>query len=159
MVLESLFGGLLGGLFRLAPEVIKFFDRKDERKHELAMFQLQTDLEKMRGEFRVEEKYVDFSVAQMDALAEAYKQQAAADSKAYKWVASISALVRPGITFTLFGLYVVFKLVMMYNGINDGIPWNTVVVQMWAAEDWAMLNMILSFWFLNRSIEQYRKNR
>lgn len=157
MVLESLFGGLLGGLFRLAPEVIKFFDRKDERKHELAMFQLQTDLEKMRGEFRVEEKYVDYSVAQMDALAEAMKQQAAADSNAYKWVASISSLVRPGITFTLFGLYVVFKLVMMYNGIDDGVPWKEVVVQMWAAEDWAMLNMILSFWFLNRTIERYRK--
>lgn len=157
MVLESLFGGLLGGLFRLAPEVIKFFDRKDERKHELAMFQLQTDLEKVRGEFRVEEKYVDYSVAQMDALAEAYKQQAAADSNAYKWVASISALVRPGITFTLFGLYVLFKLVMMYNGISDGVEWQTVVVQMWGAEDWGMLNMILSFWFVSRTIEKYRK--
>lgn len=157
MVLESLFGGLLGGLFRLAPEVIKFFDRKDERKHELAMFQLQTDLEKVKGEFRVEEKYVDYSVAQMDALAEAYKQQAAADSNAYKWVASISALVRPGITFTLFGLYVVFKLVMMYNGISDGIEWQTVVIQMWGAEDWGMLNMILSFWFVSRTIEKYRK--
>lgn len=157
MVLESLFGGLLGGLFRLAPEVIKFFDRKDERKHELAMFQLQTDLEKMRGEFRVEEKYVDYSVAQMDALAEAYKQQAVADSNAYKWVASISALVRPGITFTLFGLYVLFKLVMMYNGISDGVEWQTVVVQMWGAEDWGMLNMILSFWFVSRTIEKYRK--
>lgn len=144
-------------MFRLAPEVIKFFDRKDERKHELAMFQLQTDLEKVRGEFRVEEKYVDYSVAQMDALAEAYKQQAAADSNAYKWVASISALVRPGITFTLFGLYVLFKLVMMYNGISDGVEWQTVVVQMWGAEDWGMLNMILSFWFVSRTIEKYRK--
>lgn len=157
MVLESLFGGLLGGLFRLAPEVIKFFDRKDERKHEINMLAGQLEYEKLKGEFKVEEKYVDYSVAQMDALAEAYKQQSAADSKAYKWVASLSALVRPGITFTLFGLYVLVKMIMMYQGIDDGVMWQTVVVQMWGVEDWAMLNMILSFWFVSRSVDKYRK--
>lgn len=156
MVLESLFGGLLGGLFRLAPEVIKFFDRKDERKHELAMMGAQLDYERLKGEFKVEEKYVDYGTAQLDALAEAYKQQSTADSKAYKWVASLSSLVRPGITFTLFGLYVLFKITMMYNGISDGVPWNEVVTTMWAAEDWGMLNMILSFWFVSRTLEKYR---
>ncbi|NDF99115.1 MAG: hypothetical protein EB101_09365, partial [Chitinophagia bacterium] len=58
----GLFGSLIGGLFRLAPEILKFLDKKNERAHELNMFQLQTDLEKMRGEFRVEEKYVDYSI-------------------------------------------------------------------------------------------------
>lgn len=157
MVLESLFGGLLGGLFRLAPEVIKFFDRKDERKHELNLMGAQLDYERLKGEFKVEEKYVDYSVAHMDAVAEAYKQQAVADSKAYKWVASLSALVRPGITFTLFGLYVLVKLIMMYQGIDDGVPWQTVITQSWKEEDWIMLNMVLSFYFLNRSIDRYRK--
>ena len=27
----GVFGGLIGGLFRLAPEVLKFFDKKNER--------------------------------------------------------------------------------------------------------------------------------
>lgn len=157
MVLESLFGGLLGGLFRLAPEVIKFFDRKDERKHELNLMGAQLDYERLKGEFKVEEKYVDYGVAQLDAIAEAYKQQATADSKAYKWVASLSALVRPGITFILFGLYVLVKMIMMYQGIDDGVMWQTVVVQSWKEEDWIMLNMVLSFYFLNRSIDRYRK--
>lgn len=157
MVLESLFGGLLGGLFRLAPEVIKFFDRKDERKHELSMMGAQLDYERLKGEFKVEEKYVDYGVAQLDAIAEAYKQQGAADSRAYKWVASISSLVRPGITFTLFGLYVVVKLILIWQGIDSGVAWDTMIVQSWKEEDWAMLNMILSFWFLGRALEQYRK--
>lgn len=42
---SGLLGSLFGGLFRLAPEIIKFLDRKDERRHELSMFTLQTDLE------------------------------------------------------------------------------------------------------------------
>ena len=36
-MIETLLGGLLGGAFRLAPEVLKWLDRKGERSHELAM--------------------------------------------------------------------------------------------------------------------------
>ena len=36
-MIETLLGGLLGGAFRLAPEVLKWFDRQGERGHELAM--------------------------------------------------------------------------------------------------------------------------
>jgi hypothetical protein len=43
-------GSLIGGIFRLAPEVIKFFDKKDERDHELAMFNQQCQLETLRGQ-------------------------------------------------------------------------------------------------------------
>jgi len=42
-MLESLFGGLLGGLFRLAPEILKFLDRKSERKHEIALLKAEMD--------------------------------------------------------------------------------------------------------------------
>jgi len=31
----GIFGSLLGGLFRLAPEVLKWVDKKNERSHEL----------------------------------------------------------------------------------------------------------------------------
>jgi hypothetical protein len=153
---SGLFGGLMGGLFRLAPEVLKFWDRHSERKHELAMFQEQISLEKVKGSFKVEEKYVDYGTAQLNAISEAYKQQAESDSKAYTWVASISSLVRPGITFALFGLYVLFKLTMVYNGTSGDVPWNQVVTTMWGPEDWGMLNMILSFWFVGRSLEKYQ---
>ena len=118
----GLLGSIFGGLFRLAPEVLKWLDRKDERSHELKMFSLQTDLEKMRGEYRMEEKYIDFSKANVDAIGEAFKQQAEADKKAYKWVASISALVRPGITWLLFGLYTAVKIVTIMYAVNSGLP-------------------------------------
>ena len=36
-MIETLLGGLMGGAFRLAPEVIKWSERKDERSHELAL--------------------------------------------------------------------------------------------------------------------------
>ena len=150
----GLLGSIFGGLFRLAPEVLKWLDRKDERSHELRMFGLQTDLEKMRGEYKMEEKYVDFSKANIDAIGQAFKQQAEADKKAYKWVASISALVRPGITWLLFGLYTAVKIITIMYAVNSGLPAIMIMQEVWTADDFSMLMMILTFWFLGRSIEK-----
>ena len=150
----GLLGSIFGGLFRLAPEVLKWLDRKDERSHELKMFSLQTDLEKMRGEYKMEEKYVDFSKANIDAIGEAFKQQAEADKKAYKWVASISALVRPGITWLLFGLYTAVKIITIMYAVNSGLPAMQIMQEVWTADDFSMLMMILTFWFLGRSLEK-----
>lgn len=153
---SGILGSLFGGLFRIAPEIIKLFDRRNERDHELNMFRLQTDLEKLRGEFRVEERYVDHSNATLDAIGQAFKQQGIADSKAWKWVASLSALVRPGITYILFGLYVAYKLAVVSYAINSGASWQELAMMGWTMEDFAMLNMILTFWFVGRAIEKYR---
>ena len=95
----GLLGSIFGGLFRLAPEILKFLDKANERKHELNMFQLQTDLEKLRGEFRVEERYVDYSIQQLDTIKEAFKEQSETAKSAGWFVSAISALVRPGITW------------------------------------------------------------
>jgi hypothetical protein len=150
----GLLGSIFGGLFRLAPEVLKWLDRKDERHHELKMFTLQTDLEKVRGEYRMEEKYIDFSKANVDAIGEAFKQQSEADKKAYKWVASISALVRPGITWLLFGLYTAVKVVTILYAVNSGLPAMQIMREIWTVDDFSMLMMILTFWFVGRSIEK-----
>ena len=149
-------GSIFGGLFRLAPEVLKWLDRKDERVHELAMFRVQTDLEKMRGEFRMEEKYVEHSTAQLDAIQAAFKEQATTASASYPWVAAASALVRPLVTYVLFGLYVAFKVTTMAYAIVGGAPWLEVIRNNWTADDFAMLNMILTFWFVGRAIEKYK---
>lgn len=154
---SGVIGSLFGGLFRLAPEVLKFFDKQNDRKHELAMMDKQLDYEKLKAEFKVEEKYVDFSVHQLDAMQEAFKEQAATATSSYKWVSALSALVRPMVTYVLFGLYVCFKITMMYYAVQTGIPWNTVMQQAWNQDDFAMLNAILMFWFVGRTIQQYRK--
>ena len=153
----GLFGSIFGGLFRLAPEVLKFFDKKNERAHELSMFTLQTDLEKMRGQFKMEERYVDHGVAQLDAIQEAFKEQSKTASSSYKWVSAASALVRPGVTYILFGLYVATKVTAIVYALSQGAHWKDVLPAHWDQDDFGMLNMILTFWFVGRSIEKYQK--
>lgn len=54
----GILGGLFGGIFRLAPEVLKFFDKKNERQHELSMFDRQCELEKERGAQKIGRAHV-----------------------------------------------------------------------------------------------------
>jgi len=153
----GLLGSIFGGLFRLAPEVLKFLDKGNERKHELAMFTLQTDLEKVKGNFKMEEKYVDYSTEQLKAIQEAFKEQATTAKEAGKFVAAVSALVRPGITWALFLMYATVKAAGLTMALSSGAPWQDVVLKGWNADDFAMLNMCLTFWFVGRSIEKYQK--
>lgn len=153
----GLLGSVFGGLFRLAPEILKFLDKKNERSHELNMFQLQTDLEKMRGQFRMEEKYVEHSVAQLDTIKEAFKEQSETAKNAGWFVSAISALVRPGITWALFFMYAAVKVAALYMAFLTNAPWYEVIQQTWDADDFGIFTMCISFWFVGRSIEKYNK--
>jgi hypothetical protein len=154
----GLLGSIFGGLFRLAPEVLKFLDKKNERQHELSMFQLQTDLEKMRGEFKMEEKYVDYSIQQMDTIKEAFKEQAETAKAAGWFMAFISASVRPGITWFLFFMYAGVKAAAIMLAFQANASWAEVLVKSWDEDDFGMLSMVLSFFFVGRSVEKYQKS-
>ena len=150
-------GSIFGGLFRLAPEVLKFLDKKNERQHELSMFQLQTDLEKMRGEFRMEEKYVDYSIQQMDTIKEAFKEQAQTAKEAGWFASFVTAITRPGLTWIAFGVYVAVKVAGLTIAFQTNANWAEVLTKSYDEDDFAMLNMMISFWFVGRSIEKYQK--
>ena len=154
----GILGSLFGGLFRLFPEVLKFFDKKNERVHELSMFRIQTDLEKLRGEFRVEERYVDYSVAQMEAIKAAAEAEGKIAGQSYKWVSAAVALVRPTITYAMFGMYVAVKFTFIAYGLAIGNDWMPVLAKNWTNEDVGILMMILTFHFVGRPIEKYNKS-
>lgn len=154
---SGVLGSIFGGLFRLAPEVLKWLDKKNERSHELNMFDRQCNLELQRGTFRMDEKYVDHGIEQMDAITAAFKQQSSDAKASYKWVSALSALVRPMITYCLFGLYVAIKITAIVHAIHSGAPWYQVLPNHWTGEDFAMLSMILTFHFVGRPIEKYSR--
>ncbi len=154
----GLLGSIFGGIFRLAPEVLKFLDKKNERQHELSMFQLQTDLEKMRGEFKMEEKYVDYSIQQMDTIKEAFKEQAQTAKEAGWFASFVTAITRPGLTWIAFGVYVAVKAAGLTIAFQTNAHWAEVLTKSYDEDDFAMLNMMLTFWFVGRSIEKYNKS-
>lgn len=152
----GILGSLLGGLFRLAPEALKFFDKKDERKHELAMFDKQCELEKMRGSQRLEEigaqrdMAVDTGV--IDAFKSAIEQQTEMTKAAGPWAANLSASVRPVMTYYLLALYGVAKLAAIVLAYFAGQPMLEVLKASWGVDDMALLSGVINYWILDRTL-------
>ena len=95
----GILGSIFGGVFRMAPEVLKFFDKKNERQHEALMFSRQCDLEQLRGAQKLAEigaqREAAVDVGVMDAFNSAIQQQAEMVKAAGGWAAALSASVRP----------------------------------------------------------------
>ena len=156
MILETLGGGLLGGLFRLAPEVIKIFDAKNERSHELKMLEAEMAFAKLDAEREMHRTDSAMTVAELDAMGAALKEQGQTARAAGKFVAGLSASVRPVTTYWLLFLYSAVKFVSILMAVQAGGDWKEVLISNWAAEDMAMLSMTLSFWFLDRTVTKMR---
>lgn len=152
----GIFGSVLGGVFRLVPEVFKFFDRIDERKHELAMFDRQCDLEKVRGEIKLQEigaaRDAAVDVGVMDAFKLAIEQQTEMAKAAGGKVAALSASVRPVMTYYILALYGIVKTSTMLLAVFSGVPILEVLAKCWTADDMALLCGVVNYWILDRTL-------
>ena len=153
-MIETLLGSLLGGVFRIAPELMKIFDRATERKHELAMLQAEMEFAKIRGEIAMREAEARMTVAELDAMTVALKEQGETARAAGKWVAAASALVRPAVTYWFVILYSAVKIASMSVAYANGADWKAVLISSWTQDDMAMLMLVLTFWFVGRVWER-----
>jgi hypothetical protein len=142
--------GGLGGLLRLAPEIIKGFDRKNERQHELAMMEVEVRIAEKRMEHEMRRVDAAMTIAEMDAISAAVKEQGQTARAAGKFVAAISALVRPLVAYWFVALYSTVKIVAIVMAVDAGGDWKEVLVKSWTADDMAILIMILSFFYVGR---------
>jgi hypothetical protein len=157
MLAESLVGGLVGGLLRLAPEVLKVFDRKNERAHELAMANIEVTIaeKKIEAGLRAGEQQID--MATLDAMGEALRGQAEMAKAGGQWVSAISALVRPVFTFWMLGIYTIHKTALLVVAHEQGGKWSEVFAAMWNEQDWVLFSAIASFWFVSRVYDRKPK--
>ena len=155
-MIETLLGGLLGGAFRLAPEILKWLDRKGERSHELAMQDKALEFEKLRGAQRMAEIGASADAAwntgAIDALRDAVRTQG--EKTGVRWADALSSSVRPVITYWLMGLYCSAKTVAFVAAITAGEGWGTAVQHAWTEADQALWAGVLNFWFLSRTFEK-----
>lgn len=151
---SGLLGSLLGGAFRFAPELLKYLDKKNERQHELAMFDKQCDLEKTRGQIKLDEigaqRDMAVDVGVLDAFKGAIDQQTEMAKAAGGWAASLSASVRPVMTYYLLLLYGVYKVALI--ALAPGNSWQAIV-SVYGPEDLALLAGVVNFWMLDRTLK------
>lgn len=153
---ETLLGGVFGGLLRLAPELFKLFDKKNERAHELRMLEAEMDFAKLKGEIAMRQADVQLQTAELHAMVAAIQEQSETAKAAGSWVAALSALVRPTVTYMFLSLYAAVKVAAYLIAIEQGGAWKEVLTTMWGSDDLAVFNMIISFWFVGRVYERSR---
>jgi len=139
----SLLGGGMGALVRLLPELMKMYTAKADQAHELRMTELQLEIDKARATQQLDLAHVQQAgaeaVAQMSALIEAVKVQG--QMTGVKFIDGLNQSVRPVTTYWWQLLFTFYKLQdIQQHGIT------------WGENDWAMLSMILGFWYVDRAI-------
>lgn len=156
-MLETILGGLLGGAFRLAPEVLKWLDRNGERKHELSMQDKALEFERVRGAQRTNEinasSAADWNKGTMDALIEAVSGQSKLSGVA--WADALSASVRPIVTYLFMLLYCSAKYATFKAALVNG-DIGAALLQSWTDADQALWASVLNFWFLGRVFEKVK---
>jgi hypothetical protein len=154
----GILGSLLGGVFRLAPEVLKWMDKKNERAHELQMFTQQCQLETLRSNQKLAEigaqhgAAVDAGV--MDAFNSAIEQQTEMVKAAGGWAASLSASVRPVATYWILLLWSFAHIWFAWTAWMAGSPPSDVFKLIMTADFAALVSGTLNYWFLDRTLSK-----
>ena len=157
-MIETLLGGLLGGAFRLAPEVLKWLDRKGERGHELAMQDKALEFEKLRGAQRMSEIGASADAAWNAGAIEALRESVAAQGQRsrVRWADALSISVRPVITYWFMALYCAAKTAAFVGAMSGGADWGAAILHAWTEADQALWAGVLNFWFLGRVFDRVR---
>lgn len=156
-MIETLLGTLFGGVFRMAPEILKWLDRKDERAHELAMFDKQLDADKLKGDQQLAQinAQADAAIgaAEVQAIIEATKAQAVRTG--IKWVDAFNAVIRP--LLALQWLIVLWPAVIVAGftlAVSSGADPLVALKAAFGVDEKAMAASVASFWLVDRSLRK-----
>lgn len=152
----GLFGGLLGGLFRLVPEVLKWLDRKNEREHERLMFEQQCKLTTLQGSIRLEEVREVGKQAVDVGVMEAFKASIESQTEMIKMagkskIAALSASVRPVITYFIL---LVWSCAHMWFAIKNGTSAVETYKLIMSVDFVALVSGVVNYWFLDRTLSK-----
>ena len=155
-MISALIGSLLGLFTRLLPEIIGYFDKKNDRKHELEMMQEQSKIALATGQQKIEEVKtqgaVDYDNKALDALKTAIEEQG--KPSGVTWIDGLNALLRPIITIQwVIVLYPAVIITTFIILMQQGTPILTAISAVWGETEKGIVCGIINFFFLNRVLK------
>lgn len=136
-------GGFISSIF---PELFKIWRDSSDRKHELAIMQLQMQVAAQQETNKLDELGIYANISESAALYRTYKT-------GISWVDALNGTVRPVITYAFFFLYAAVKYIQ-YHIIGDEAPLFQYLDVLWGQEDQAILASTISFYFGQRAINK-----
>lgn len=153
----ELIGLIFGGVSRLGQHWLELQDKQKERQHEATMYDKQIEMADRRAEQGMAMRQVDAAAeserGETAAIQAAIIAQAEEAKSAGGFVAQISAMVRPFLTFWhAVVIYTAVKVAMFMIGLQGGLPWQQVLISIYTDPDRALCFSMVSFWFADRSL-------
>lgn len=147
----TLISFLSGGL----PKLLDFFQDKQDKKHELALaqVQVQAQMEMQKAGFQAQEHIEEIRTDQISIQAQTTERQAlyAHDIEigkgASQWVINMRAMVRPTITYGLFFLLVAVDIAGVWYAWTTNVPFNVMIEAVWDDDTQIIWASVISFWF------------
>ena len=128
-----------------------YFQDKQDKKHELAIMEVQIRQQKELAVQKLEMVNVEADIREVEAL------QKSVQNTGVKWIDGLRGSVRPVITYAFFGLFL-FVEVSAYLALTaSGISSLDAVQLTWDDQTQALFAAVISFWFGGRAINRSRK--
>lgn len=155
----TIISGIFGGLLRFAPEILKFFNARGDRKHELDMQDKAFQFEKLRAENQLaviqEQGRAEWADGSLDVFKAAVEAQG--KPSGVKWVDGLNSLIRPLITVQwVILIYPAVVIASFVIAIQSGVPALDAMGKAFGPEEKALVAFIIDFWFIGRVLERGR---
>ena len=150
-LLTTLVSFLTGGV----PKILDFFQNRADNNHELEMAKLQMtqQLELQKAGFVLQKDIEEIKYDQIQTQVAGeertalYNHDIQIGKGASTWVINLRAMVRPSITFGLFGLLVLVEIFGFYYAVHTGISYNDAMQTLWSNDMQTVWASIVAFWF------------
>lgn len=148
----TLLGSFLGLIGSFIPEFLKHFRDVSDKRHELQILDRQISFMQLNQKHKLEQLEVIGTVRESESL---YQH---ARATRITWVDALSGSVRPILTYVFFLLYAATKIsqaILLAGTLSIAES----ILHLWQGEDQALFAAVMSFWFGQRSLLKFRRNK
>lgn len=164
----TIFSTVFGFLAPFLPEILKYFNHKQENAHELAIMELRLKHAAAEHTWRMEEIEARADIAEAQTIRQpqqSFGVQVLDAAKGHgfgSWLIGpafylfvvldwVSGMVRPTVTYAMVAFYMAVKVAFVQSATAAGVSLQAALINVWGEQDWSVLVLVLSYWFGQRA--------
>jgi hypothetical protein len=148
----TLLASIAGFFSSIIPEILRIFKDKNDKKHELDIFDRQMKFSIIKADMQISEIEGRKDTLQQASLYSTY-------TTGIRWIDAINGSVRPVLAYSFFIMYFGVK-VLQYMALKEyGSDFMQYLNTLWTIDDQAIFAGIISFYFGQRTFSKPWKKR
>ncbi len=151
MISSTIVGSILGFLGSGIGPLLDFFNQKEMSKLEINKMEKSIEMSKLGF---TQDQIMYGLKSKDEEHARLLRHDEVITEKGTGWIGGLQRLVRPLITYTFFGLFVMVEWSIASAALDSGLPFDKAIQYVWDDNANAMFATVITFWFGNRVFEK-----